>query len=100
VVADLDFMGLASSADVDNLVAYAQAVIEHQRASMLVAKQGVVVFGERGQQVRNPACVVTQQASATMLRLAREFGLTPAARTAMGTKHKPLKEEQAARLLA
>jgi P27 family predicted phage terminase small subunit len=92
-------MGLASKVDADNLIAYAQAVYEHQRASLLIAKQGIIVFGERGQAVRNPACVVTQQTSAIMLRLAREFGLTPSARTAMGSTKEP-EDKDSERLLA
>src|SRR5215475_12532578 len=53
-VADLDFMGLASRADRTSLIAFSQAVVEHQRASMLIAKQGVITMGERGQPIRNP----------------------------------------------
>ena len=66
---------------------------------MLVAKHGIMSIGERGQPIRNPAVVVTRESATTMLRLAKEFGLTPAARTAMGTKKDPNANE-AERLLA
>lgn len=98
-VAELDSMGLATRADTASLIALSQAVVEHQRASVLVAKQGILLIGERGQVVRNPAVVVTNQAAATIIRLSREFGLTPAARTSMGSKHEP-EDKGSERLLA
>lgn len=100
VALDIHAMGLASTVDADNLASYAQALYEHQRASLLIAKQGIIVFGDRGQPVRNPACVITQQTSAVILRYAREFGLTPSARTAMGSKYGEPVGGEAERLLA
>jgi P27 family predicted phage terminase small subunit len=92
-------MGLASRVDADNLITYCQALYEHQRASLLVAKQGVITFGKEGQPIRNPACVITQQTASTILRFAREFGLTPSARAAMGSTKEP-EDKGSERLLA
>lgn len=100
IALELHSMGLASPVDADNLIAYSQAIYEHQRASALIAKQGIILFGKEGQPVRNPACVITQQTSAVILRYAREFGLTPSARTAMGTKYGEPVEADSERLLA
>jgi P27 family predicted phage terminase small subunit len=93
-VRDLDHMGLASRADTPSLIAFCQAVYEHQRASLLVHKQGLILFGREGQPIRNPAAVITNQTATTILRLSERFGLTPASRTQMGTKNEPLKSKQ------
>jgi P27 family predicted phage terminase small subunit len=100
VARDLDSMGLASTVDADNLATYCQALYEHSRASVLISKQGIISIGDHGQPVRNPACVITQQTSATILRFAREFGLTPSSRTAMGSTKEPEDGKDSARLLA
>jgi P27 family predicted phage terminase small subunit len=100
-VEDLDAMGLASRADTPSLVTFAQACYEHQRASILIEKQGLILIGREGQPIRNPAAVITNQTATVILRLSERFGLTPASRAQMGTKNKPLKDgDKPERLLA
>lgn len=81
VVAELDAMQLASPADVDSLRCFCEAVVDHERASAVLAKSNVVIKGLHGGLVRNPAVVVQLQAAETIRKFAQEFGLTPSGRT-------------------
>ena len=80
VAKQLKEMGMLFEADQDVICAYVQAVITHQEASKVVAKEGIVVAGRRDEFVKNPALQVVRD-NATLIRmLAGELGLTPAAR--------------------
>lgn len=77
----LGVMRTLSPADRDTLVAYCEAVVMHRRASRALRDQSLLVAGAMGGQVRNPL-VQMQRDAATLVRvLAREFGLTPSARS-------------------
>jgi P27 family predicted phage terminase small subunit len=66
--------------DRDSLLCYCEAVVNHRKASALLAKYGLMIKNERDRPIRNPALSV-QRDSAHLIRLyAREFGFTPAAR--------------------
>ena len=80
VVAELETMHIASSADRDPLLCYCEAVVSHRKASAVLAKTGVLVKGIGGQPVRNPALQIQRDAAGVIRAFAREFGLTPAAR--------------------
>src|SRR5215471_19294 len=79
VVAELDHMGLGFAADQDAIYAYVCAVIEHRRATKLIANTGILLNSD-GRAVRNPAVLVARDSAAILLRFARELGLTPSAR--------------------
>jgi P27 family predicted phage terminase small subunit len=80
-VRQIDVMGMSSRADRDTLRAYCEAVITHRRSSALLAKSEVLVKSALGGPVRNPAVAVQRDAAQTLVRLAQQFGLTPAARS-------------------
>lgn len=81
-VAQLEVMGLASPADRDALVCYCEAVVTHRRASVALAQTGIVVRTKRGDvPIRNPLLQVQRDAAALVRVFAREFGLTPSARS-------------------
>jgi P27 family predicted phage terminase small subunit len=91
-VADLEAMGVASSADVNQVAIYAEAVVLHRAASRLIAQSSILMVGARGTLVINKAVLVQRQASLVALRLAQEFGLTPAARTSIDVDATPVRQ--------
>lgn len=80
VVAELEHMKIASPADRDSLVCYAEAVDKHRKASAVLAKSPVIIKGLHGGMVRNPALSVQRDAAQVIRQFAQEFGLTPSAR--------------------
>ncbi|WP_159944798.1 MULTISPECIES: phage terminase small subunit P27 family [unclassified Nocardiopsis] len=97
VVAELDAMGLATRPDRHQLHAYVEAVRLHAQASVLVQRAGPLIKDRDGDLRTNPAVRIQREASRTMLLLAREFGLTPAARVGLAGEH--VAQDHAARLL-
>jgi P27 family predicted phage terminase small subunit len=79
-VADLESMGIASSADVNQIFGYVDAVALHRRSSRQLDDQPLVIDGYRSP-VANKLVTIKRQAAGDMLRFAQEFGLTPSART-------------------
>lgn len=79
-VNELGPMRIATAADRDALAAYCEAVSLHRRATRLLMNSDLLVEGQRGNQVRNPAVQMQRDAAATMKAFAAEFGLTPRAR--------------------
>ena len=77
----LDAMGLLFDADQDIIAAYANAVVNYQRATELVDRSGVLIKGRRDGVVTNPAVRVQRDAATLIRMLAGELGLTPSART-------------------
>lgn len=80
VVHELEHMRIASPADVDSIMCFAEAVDKHRKASALLARSSVLVKGLHGTLVRNPALAVQRDAANTIRQFAQEFGLTPSAR--------------------
>lgn len=80
-VRELDAMGILYAADRDVLLAYCEAVVTHRRACAELATGTVLVRGQMGNQVRNPALQIQRDAATQIRTLAQEFGLTPSART-------------------
>lgn len=85
ITAELDGMRMLHSCDREVLVVLVAAVVRHETAARAVAAEGVMVEGEDGRRVRNPAVIVEHQAAEQVRRLAREFGLTPSARADLGS---------------
>src|ERR671914_56708 len=62
VVRELEAMNLAFPADYDALRCYCEAVVQHRKASDVLARTGVLIKGLHGGFVRNPACQDTRAA--------------------------------------
>lgn len=77
---ELGPMKIATAADRDALAAYCEAVSLHRRATRMLADSDLLIEGQRGNLVRNPAVQMQRDAAATMKSFAAEFGLTPRAR--------------------
>jgi P27 family predicted phage terminase small subunit len=77
----LEFMGLAKAADRDSLACYCEAVVNHRKASAVLAVQSILIKGTMGGLVRNPVLAIQRDAAFTVRTFAQEFGLTPSARS-------------------
>lgn len=86
VVRELEAMGLAYGSDSDSLRCYCEAVVQHRRASAVLARSQVLVKGIHGNLVRNPALQIQRDTAATIRSFAQEFGLSPSARTAIRSR--------------
>lgn len=82
VVDELDTRGLKES-DLEAVTMLAHAAWTHSETRKKIAETGVLVKGPRGPMV-NPLLKVARDEASTYLRLANEFGLTPAARLRLG----------------
>jgi P27 family predicted phage terminase small subunit len=85
-VKELEAMNILASADQDIIVAYANAVVNFQRATELVDRSGVLVKGRRDGVVTNPAVRVQRDAAQLIRQLASELGLTPSSRTRLSAE--------------
>jgi P27 family predicted phage terminase small subunit len=83
VVAELKAMSILRAADQDMIAAYCVAVCRWATASQVVAAEGVLLDGRSGVRVKNPAVGIAAAASLEITRLCREFGFSPASRTAI-----------------
>jgi P27 family predicted phage terminase small subunit len=72
--------GVLTEVDTYALAALCQSWSTYEQATATVAREGQTIEGYRGSTVRHPAAIVAKQALAEFLRLATEFGLTPASR--------------------
>jgi P27 family predicted phage terminase small subunit len=85
-------MGVLSAADVDMLAAYCECYARWRRLVVMAAKSPPV-FKRKGQAgddgveetvlVKNPLWGMVRDADAALRNMAREFGLTPSARSGM-----------------
>ena len=83
-VRELGAMGMAHAADTDALTVYCTAVVNFARAQQLLDQSNIIIKGVEGGPVRNPAMTAVNAAAAIVSRFARDFGLTPSARTSIG----------------
>lgn len=80
IVAELEHMNIDAPSDRDAIVALAEAVDKHRKASALLARSPMLVQGQKGTLVRNPALMIQRDAAHLIRQYAQEFGLTPSAR--------------------
>lgn len=84
VVEELDARGLKET-DLEAVTMLAHAAWTHSETRKQIAKTGVLVKDARsGRPIVNPLLKVARDEANTYLRLANEFGLTPAARLRLG----------------
>lgn len=81
LVALLEPVGVLTALDGPALAAFAQVLVEHDRASQLVNSVGPLIRDEHGIPRTNPAYRIRRDTGRDLLRWAMEFGMTPAART-------------------
>jgi P27 family predicted phage terminase small subunit len=87
IAPDLARMGTAKAIDAAGLAAYCEAVARFRTANDMLAQSQVLIV-DRDQRPRvNPALRVARDASYEMRMWAREFGLTPSARSPLRIEH-------------
>jgi P27 family predicted phage terminase small subunit len=75
--------GVIVAADTDLLVAYCEAVVRYRRASKAYGESVGILKGRDGGPVANPLHRIVRDWSAEVRVLARELGLSPAARAGL-----------------
>ena len=86
VTKQLATMDLLYAADLDIIVAYAQAVVTYRQATKLVEEQGLLVPGRRDDFVTNPAVRIQRDSAQLIRQLAGELGLTPSSRSRLSVQ--------------
>lgn len=89
VVAELARFDLITSCDGPSLEAYCMAVVAHRKAARDITKRGILIEGDKKAKVRNPSLIVLAQAADDIRAFAREFGLTPSARSGLRVGGQP-----------
>lgn len=80
---DLEKTGVLTPWDVEHFAVFCDAVINHRRASEEVHKHGLLVYGAKGNLVRNPAVQVARDYADLMVRFGARFGLSPSDRAGL-----------------
>ena len=79
----LEGMGVLTQADQVALALLATAIADYIDACDQVAAEGSVVTSHQGSPYQHPAVGIAHRAHDRILRLLREFGLTPSSRTGL-----------------
>lgn len=83
VIEAVGHTGVLTAADADTLRLYAEAVARYRTAETMLTKTGPLIKGRNGELVKNPLHQIVRDNATLMRTLARELGLTPAARTGL-----------------
>lgn len=86
--AELEALQMISSVDLQLLSAYCREVSRYWRAQVNIENEGDVITAHNGYPMPNPWVGVANQALDRALKIAGQFGFTPAARTRIGTPGK------------
>lgn len=94
-------MRTVTMADRDALYTYCEQVVQYRKAAEIVRQDGAIIDSYRGP-VKHPATAVMKEAAALVKMYGRDFGLTPAARSAIKVSDQRPKatDATAARLLS
>ena len=83
IVQAVHHTGVLTSADADTLRLYCEAVVRYRSAEDMLVKTGPLIKGRNGEFVKNPLHQIVRDNALLMRSLARELGLTPAARSGL-----------------
>lgn len=83
----LKLMGILYESDIDIIIAYCNAVVNYQKATLIVDQSGVLIKGRRDSVVTNPAVRVQRDAATLIRMLASELGLTPSSRSRLSSEN-------------
>ncbi len=83
IVPKLDATGLLTKIDRTTLEVYCEMVATFREATNWVRERGILVAGQKGGAVKNPAIQVQRDAARLISTYARMFGFSPADRVGM-----------------
>jgi P27 family predicted phage terminase small subunit len=94
VLRDFGPTGVLTGADADILRAYCEAVAPYEHAGAMFDASGPLIRAQgtgarRGELVKNPLAQIVRDQAALLRAMARELGLTPAARTGLSVEPVP-----------
>lgn len=81
----MDNTGVITLADSEALRMYSEAVVRYREAQRMLARSSPLIRGRTGDLVKNPLHQVVRDNAMMVKGLARELGLTPAARVGLTT---------------
>ena len=81
-VGQLVKMRTITMADRDALYSYCEQVVQYRKAAEMIRKEGLIYQSNTGPK-KHPATTVMKEAAAIVKNIGRDFGLNPAARTAI-----------------
>jgi P27 family predicted phage terminase small subunit len=84
IVPELEAAGLLAHVDRSYLVIYCSAWAQHEDAREALDREGVLVDGQKGNLVKNPAAQVMKDAADIMLKYGAKLGLNPSDRARLG----------------
>lgn len=82
-------LGLLTEVDRAPFMAYCHSYAMYAKAVKEINAKGLMVKGYRGPKVKNPAISIANKHVEIMIKLASEFGMTPASRTKISIPEKP-----------
>jgi P27 family predicted phage terminase small subunit len=89
LVGDLAALGLLTSLDRAALAAYCGSYALWAEATEAIQKFGTMIKSPSGYPVQSPYVAVANRQAEIMMRIASEFGFTPASRSRIATPGKP-----------
>ena len=78
--------GLLSKLDVTALAMYCLSFALHVRAETELKDQPLIITSASGNDIKNPLLSISSMALANMLKVGRQFGMTPASRSKVTVK--------------
>ncbi len=81
----LTALRVLSVSDLEALELYCATAQRYADAQRLIDRDGLVVLGSTGAQIKHPACRVLEAAQTEMRMLLQQFGMTPASRGGVET---------------
>jgi P27 family predicted phage terminase small subunit len=95
VVPELESIGILATIDRGVLIRYCTAWADWCELARLLERSGKLIKGQKGNLVRNPLWLMKRDAEQAIAELARQLGLTPAARLRSGVVHeRPVDPEE------
>lgn len=80
VIKELEPLGLLSTVDREILAAYCDTASFAKEARSRLMRQGVIIVGQKGEDVKNPAWQIFREASGKISELGSKLALNPSAR--------------------
>jgi P27 family predicted phage terminase small subunit len=93
IAPELYAVGLLTQMDGTALAVYCLAYGRYRQALLKMQGQELVISTKAGTQVRNPLLRIADQAADLLLKVAKEFGMTPASRSKVSAKQKKAKDQ-------